>query len=151
MNGFQIPTYLDYFLQQPWEAVLSTIGPRGLPQQTVMWFGRRENQLFLTCLERRVKVRNLKLNPKASLLVVGSGCYVSFQGQVRIDFSQVAAQENLETLARRYLPERRQVKMLQRLTDPNRATLWFQITTLHSHRIKNWNLIQGDTRQSTGN
>ena len=137
MKEFAIPKYLNSFLAQPWEVILSTVGRKGIPQQTVMWYRREGHQITMTCLEKRVKVGNLRADPRASVLVVGPGCYASFQGEVSIDDDLELAQSNLEALVRRYVSGDVE-NMVARMTDPTRVTLHFKPHRCFSHRVRAW-------------
>lgn len=134
-----LPSYLDSFLEQPFEAVFSTLGPRGYPQQTVMWFLRRGDTFVMTTLAKRVKVANLREHNQASLLIVGPGAYASFQGEVQIENDRQLAQENFRQLTQKYASPERQELLLKKLTDPTRVTLTFMSHAFHSHRVKSWN------------
>ncbi|WP_181783896.1 PPOX class F420-dependent oxidoreductase [Pseudonocardia pini] len=50
--------------------VLSTVDAAGMPQATAIWFLHEDGVVRTSLLETRQKVRNLRKQPKASLLIV---------------------------------------------------------------------------------
>jgi len=96
-------THLD-LLTRPICGVLTTMGPDGQPESSLVWVdvdaeGRaRVNTTF----ERR-KARNLVANPKVSLLVVDPDNTARFM-QIRGDADLLTdgASEHLDTLTRKY-------------------------------------------------
>lgn len=138
-----LPSYARDFLHHPWEVVLATLNPSGLPQQTVMWYCLEGESLFLSCLGTRKKVRNLHRNPEASALAVGPGCYLSLSGVVEVLPDEAYAQAMFERSVSRYVSPEKLDKMLSQLTDSSRVTLRMQILQYHSHRVLAWLRGQG--------
>ena len=64
------PTELREFTEKPLLAVLSTVNPDGSPQATPLWYHYDGEQFNMTAFTTRVKVRNIRRNPKVSLVVV---------------------------------------------------------------------------------
>ena len=64
------PTELREFTEKPLLAVLSTVNPDGSPQATPLWHHYDGEQFNMTAFTTRVKVRNIRRNPKVSLVVV---------------------------------------------------------------------------------
>lgn len=62
-------THLD-LLQDGQFAVLSTVGPDGYPQSTVVWFLLEDGVLRTSVTKGRQKYKNLAREPKATLVVV---------------------------------------------------------------------------------
>jgi PPOX class probable F420-dependent enzyme len=58
------------FLKQPFASQLVTINPKGNPQVTVMWFKYEDGALLFTTTTDRIKFRNMKRDPRATLAVV---------------------------------------------------------------------------------
>jgi PPOX class probable F420-dependent enzyme len=51
-------------------AALSTVGPDGYPQTTLLWFVHDQGEIKLSLNATRLKTKNLRKNPKVSLLIV---------------------------------------------------------------------------------
>ena len=100
-------SHLD-LLARPICGVLTTMGPDGQPESSLMWVDFDGECVRLnTTLERR-KGRNMRANPKVSLLVVDPENTGRFL-QVRGDAELVAegAVEHLDELTRRYTAHER--------------------------------------------
>ena len=96
------PSHFD-LLTRPVCGVLTTLGHDGQPQSTMVWVDLDyECALVNTTLERQ-KGRNLRGNPKVSLLVVDPGNTSRFI-QIRGDAELVTkdAHEHLDVLTRKY-------------------------------------------------
>ena len=52
-------------------AVLATLLPDGSPHTSVIWVGRDEDVLIFTTHDLRLKARNLRRDPRASVTVFG--------------------------------------------------------------------------------
>jgi PPOX class probable F420-dependent enzyme len=66
-------------------AVLATVNPDGSPQTSVMWVGRDRNDLLFSTVEGRVKHRNMRRDPRVSVVVIDSSDpenYVELRGRV---------------------------------------------------------------------
>jgi PPOX class probable F420-dependent enzyme len=50
-------------------AALTTVGPDGYPQSTLIWFVYDQGEVRLSLNATRLKTKNLKKNPKVSLLI----------------------------------------------------------------------------------
>jgi PPOX class probable F420-dependent enzyme len=62
-------THAD-LLEAPNTAVLTTVGPNGLPQSTAVWFLVENGVVKTSITTDRQKYRNLTRNPKATLFVL---------------------------------------------------------------------------------
>ena len=96
------PTHID-LLTRPICGVLTTMGLRGRPESSLVWVDHDGKcALINTTLERR-KGRNLRANPRLSLLVVDPDNTARFI-QIRGDAELVTdgAREHLDELTRRY-------------------------------------------------
>lgn len=136
-SSSRIPQFLRDFLAEPWEAVLATQGPDGHSQQTIMWYDLEGDDVLMTCLKNRVKVRNLLKDPRASITIVGAGCYATLVGRIGVEYDKEAAQTALARLVQRYSPGGVD-DLVQKLTDDRRVVLRFQKTRHYSHRVKSW-------------
>ncbi len=90
------------FLRRPVHAVLATINADGTPQQTVVWFELRGDTLVVNTAAGRLKDRNLRRDPRASVCVTEGGYGVTFRGTFQIIDDQRIAQEDIRLLAIRY-------------------------------------------------
>jgi PPOX class probable F420-dependent enzyme len=96
------PTHID-LLTRPICGVLTTMGPRGRPESSLVWVDHDgAHALVNTTLERR-KGRNLRANPRLSLLVVDPDNTARFI-QIRGDAELVTdgAREHVDELTRKY-------------------------------------------------
>lgn len=95
-------SHLD-LLTRPICGVLTTMGPGGRPESSLVWLDHDGTCACVnTTLERR-KGRNLRANPKASLLVVdpaNTGRFIQIRGDVELVTD--GALEHLDVLTRRY-------------------------------------------------
>lgn len=81
----QIPTELMPLLESTAVAFVSTIGTRGEPQTTPLWFLWEGDTLRLSLVEGRQKLRNLRRDPRISVVVVDPAdptWYVELRGHV---------------------------------------------------------------------
>jgi PPOX class probable F420-dependent enzyme len=90
------------FLEDTRFAVIATTNRDGSPHQTALWYALRGDTILMNTGSASKKVRNLKRDPHASVLVVDSGQarHVALEGTVTFDESKVL--EDLTALASRY-------------------------------------------------
>jgi PPOX class probable F420-dependent enzyme len=93
------------FLEEPRFAVLATIGSDGTPQQTVMWYELRGDQIMMNTTADRVKNANVRRDPRVSVCFEEGYRYVTIWGRVEeiIDDHDIAVNDIL-SLAARYNP-----------------------------------------------
>jgi PPOX class probable F420-dependent enzyme len=80
-----IPSELVPLLESSAVAFVSTIGPRGEPQTTPLWFLWEDGALWLSLVEGRQKLRNLRDDPRISVVVVDPAdptWYVELRGHI---------------------------------------------------------------------
>jgi len=80
-----IPPELVQLLESRAVAFVSTIGPRGEPQTTPLWFLWDDGLLWFSLVEGRQKLRNLRRDPRISVVVVDPSdpsWYVELRGHV---------------------------------------------------------------------
>ena len=113
------PEQLGEFTEKPLLAVLSTVNPDGSPQATPLWYHYDGEYFNITSFASRVKVRNIRRNPKVSLVVVdtasrgGQGLIVN--GAARL--IEVGVPEATLRNAIRYLGEDKGKAMAKQLTE----------------------------------
>ncbi len=88
-------------------AVVSTLGPRGWPHSMPLWFVPREDGLWIWTYAKSQKVKNLRRDPRATVLVETGHEYTELRGvmieaeaELHTDFDTVLA--FAEELAVRY-------------------------------------------------
>jgi hypothetical protein len=80
-----IPPQLEPLLESRAIAFVSTIGPRGEPQTTPLWFLWEHGVLQFSLVEGRQKLRNLRRDPRLSVVVADPAdptWYVELRGRV---------------------------------------------------------------------
>ena len=80
-----VPAPLRYLLDSTAVAFVSTIGPHGEPQTTPLWFLHTDGAVRISLVEGRQKLRNLRRDPRISLVVVDPARptrYVELRGRV---------------------------------------------------------------------
>ena len=90
------------FLEETRFAVLATVAPDGLPQQTVMWYLIDGDDLLFNTKRGRVKDRNLGRDRRVSLCIEDGYRYVTIRGEAREVADQPTAQADIKRLAVRY-------------------------------------------------
>ena len=63
------PDEMDAFLQEPYLAIVATLGPDGFPHLTPVWHHFDGVRFMLLCEPFTVKVRNLKRDRRVSLCI----------------------------------------------------------------------------------
>ncbi len=116
------------FLRQPHYAVLATIGSDGMPQQTILWYELRGDEIIMNTAAGRVKDRNLRRDSRASVCVTANGQAVTFRGKVVLDDDQTVAQEDIHRLAVRYEgPESAERMSRKQFRQEHRITIRLQV------------------------
>ncbi|MGH9173741.1 MAG: PPOX class F420-dependent oxidoreductase [Vicinamibacterales bacterium] len=93
------------FLGEPHFAVLGTINPDGMPQQSVMWFELRDDTIMMNTSVGRIKERNLRRDARASICVEDRYRFITIAGRVTLDDDHATSQADIYSLARRYNPD----------------------------------------------
>ena len=99
-----MPNDVRAFLGKANLAVLATIGPKGRPQVTPVWFMLEDDHILINTSMGRVKLRNMEADPRVTLAIVDRDNpyqYVQIRGTVaRID--RVNGPRDIDRLSRRY-------------------------------------------------
>src|SRR4051812_42013017 len=85
--------------------VLAVNGADGVPSQSVMWFDLDPDGpgvILMNTMVRRLKYRQLRADPRASLLFEDGPRWVAVRGSVELDTTHQPALEHIQALARRY-------------------------------------------------
>ena len=122
------------FLEAPRFGVLATINADGSPQQTVIWYLLRGDEIVMNTARGRKKDRNLLHDDRASLCVEDDYRYVAIEGTITIDDDQQRTQRDIEALAIRYHgPERAAMMMRDQFGTQERVTLRMSIDRVDVH------------------
>lgn len=81
----EIPADLEPLLRSTAVAFVSTIGPKGEPQTTPIWFLWRDGAVRFSLVDGRQKLRNLRRDPRASVVIVDPAeptVYLELRGTV---------------------------------------------------------------------
>jgi PPOX class probable F420-dependent enzyme len=100
----QVPVTHEDLLLRPVYGVLSTIMPDGQPQSSLVWVDYDGTYLLLNTTLERQKCRNMRANPRVSLLVVdpdNTARWVEVRGRVA-EIRTHGAIEHADRLTRRY-------------------------------------------------
>jgi PPOX class probable F420-dependent enzyme len=109
------------FLDRPLHAIVATLRPDGSVVQSVVWYQRQGDELWISTSPASVKVRHLRRDPRISLLVLSEdgSAYLALAGRATIV-------EDVETpdriaLMRRYVGEQGAWELVRRrpLSRPN--------------------------------
>jgi len=93
------------FLDRPLHAVVATLRRDGTAVQSVVWYARDGDELWLSVAPDSVKVAHLRRDPRVAVLVLGAdgGAYLALEGTATVA-GEVGAAERL-ALVGRYLGE----------------------------------------------
>ena len=101
----QIPESHLELIDGPYTVALSTVMPDGQPQTTPVWCNRKGDYIFINAMKSFRKEKNMRLNPKVSLLVYDPKNplhNIEIRGLV-IEMAEDGAVEHLDELTRLYL------------------------------------------------
>ena len=96
------PSHID-LLERPVHGVLTTMAADGQPESSIVWVDHDGECALVNTTRERRKGRNMKANPKVSLLVVDpddTSRYMQIRGEVEL--VEAGAVEHLDVLTRRY-------------------------------------------------
>lgn len=97
-------SHLD-LIDGPYTVALSTIMPDGQPQTTPVWCNRKDDCIFINVMKGFRKEKNMRLNPKVSLLVYDPKDplrNIEIRGCV-VEMTEEGAVEHNDELTRLYL------------------------------------------------
>lgn len=75
------------FLDQPLNAVVATLRQDGVPSQSIVWYARDEDTLWISVRPDSVKARHIEREPRLSVLVFSAdgGGYLRLEGTASLD------------------------------------------------------------------
>jgi PPOX class probable F420-dependent enzyme len=120
------------FLDEVRYAVVGTLNPDGSIQQTVLWYMREENQIFLSTGAHSVKVRNLSRNPHITLTLEDGGRYLTISGTATIE---PASPELRMRMAVRYVGPERAEEWVQRRPTADRVILRVSVSRAYGQGL----------------
>jgi PPOX class probable F420-dependent enzyme len=126
------------FLNDPKRfAVLATVNPNGLPQQTVMWYALLDdNTIMMNTKRGRQKDRNLLREPRASLCIEDGLHFVTLTGRVTMIDDRQRAQADIRALAVKYDGEASaNQQVINQFSKEERVTLLFSIEKVYTHGL----------------
>lgn len=98
-----LPPELRSFVAKPQPAVVATVRPDGSPATTATWFDWEAERLLLSMTADSPRARNVRLDPRISLTILGDSWYdqVTLLGRV-VEFRDDEGLSDLNRLSMRY-------------------------------------------------
>lgn len=121
------------FLAERRFAVMATINPDGMPQQTVVWYELQGDEIMLNTAAGRLKDKNLRRDPRISLCVENEYIFVTITGHARLIEDQRIAQADIERLAVRYDGAESAKRQMERFSKQQRVTIRVPIEKIVVH------------------
>ena len=100
-----IPEQFNDLLQSTALAHIATIGPKGEPQSTPVWFGWDGQHILFSQTKGRQKYRNVKRNPAIALSIVDSSNpfrYLEVRGKV-VAIDEDPNNQFIDSMAKKYM------------------------------------------------
>lgn len=121
------------FLAERRFAVMATINPDGMPQQTVVWYELQGDEIMLNTAAGRLKDKNLRRDPRISLCIEDEYNFVTITGHARLIEDQQIAQADIERLAVRYDGAESAKRQMERFSKQQRVTIRVPIEKVVVH------------------
>jgi PPOX class probable F420-dependent enzyme len=102
MMSDKLSPAVQTFLRDVRFAVLATINADSTPHLSVVWYELQGDVIMMNTRRGRVKDRNLRRDPRASVCVHDGNRYVTLKGRVEIVDDPATAMSDIEKLAVRY-------------------------------------------------
>ena len=131
----ELPATIRAFLEERRYCVLATVGPDGMPHQTVLWYELRGDTIMMNTARGRVKDQNLRRDPRASFCVEAGARYVTITGTCELQWEdQEAAQADIHALAVRYEGREHADRVsASQFRKQQRETIYLTIDTVDAH------------------
>ncbi len=121
------------FLGERRFAVLATVNPDGVPQQTVMWYMLDGDEIIMNTKRGRRKDHNLLRDPRISVCVEDGYRYLTLTGPLAIDDDPARGQAIIRQLAERYDGVESANEQMKSFGQQERVTLRLQIAGIDAH------------------
>jgi PPOX class probable F420-dependent enzyme len=119
------------FLDEPRYAVIATINPSGMPQQTAIWYEVQGDEVLLNTAAGRLKERNLRRDPRLSLCIVDGERYVTLYGRATLIDDRDQTQADIKRLAIRYHGPQQGEQQASSFARQQRVTIRMPISHAH--------------------
>lgn len=130
----QLDEKIRVFLEARRFAVLATINPDGMPQQSTMWYYVDGDEIVMNTRRGRIKERNLARDPRLSFCVEDGYEYVTLTGTATLIYDQDTAQADIRRMAIMNHGEERGEAQAQRLfSQQERVTIRMQVDKVSMH------------------
>lgn len=85
-------------------ATLATLNADGSPQASIMWIARDGNDLLMSTCEGRLKLKNMRRDPRISMTVFDKDQpYAQIEVRGSVEIISEGGQELIDKMARKYL------------------------------------------------
>lgn len=121
------------FLGERRFAVLATVNPDGVPQQTVMWYMLDGDEIVMNTKRGRRKDHNLLRDPRISVCVEDGYRYLTLTGPLSIDDDPARGQAIIRQLAERYDGVESANEQMKSFGQQERVTLRLRIAGIDAH------------------
>jgi PPOX class probable F420-dependent enzyme len=125
------------FLNEPRFGVLATINADGTPQQSTVWYELQGDEIMMNTKRGRLKDRNLRRDPRASLCVEDGDRYLTLRGSVTLIDDQAVAQPDIERLAVRYDGRAKAEEQVRdQFAREERVTIRLRLEHIHEYGLR---------------
>ncbi len=126
---------LRRFLQEgPRFAVIATVNEDASPQQTVVWYELRGDEIMMNTARGRVKDRNLRRDPRVSIAVEDGYRFIAIRGTARLVEDRETTQADIRSLAVRYDGEEAAAQRVeQQFAKEERVSIYVPIERYTTH------------------
>ena len=130
----QLDEKVRAFLEERRFAVLATINPDGMPQQSTMWYYVDEDEIVMNTRRGRIKERNLARDPRLSFCVEDGYAYLTLTGTATLIYDQETAQADIRRMAiLNHGPEQGEAQAQRLFSRQERVTIRMQVDKVSSH------------------
>ena len=120
------------FLDELHYAVIGTLNADGTIQQTVLWYLREGDQIFLSTGAHSVKTRNLLRNPNITLTIEDGARYLTASGSATIEPANPALRLRM---AARYVGAERAAEWVGRRPAAERVIVRISVVRVYGQGI----------------
>lgn len=126
MPRLPLPPELDEFLAQPNAAVVATVRRDGSPHTVATWYDWEDGRILLNMDEGRIRLANLRRDPRVALTVLGAdwSMHLSLLGRI-VELYPDTDLVDIDRLSWRYDGRSWSHR------DSRRVTAWMQVDRWH--------------------